>query len=84
LVGHEHGIERSRTQNRVAGVVGRVSPAASKGGIWRRLLSQVVTVEEGVSREVADQIRLEQNYPNPFNPSTVISYSLPGQCALTV
>jgi hypothetical protein len=30
------------------------------------------------SENIAGDYKLFQNYPNPFNPSTVISYSLPG------
>jgi hypothetical protein len=30
------------------------------------------------SENMASDYKLFQNYPNPFNPSTVISYSLPG------
>jgi len=46
------------------------------GGIWRRPLSEVVSVEEQNS-PLPKNYSLEQNYPNPFNPSTTINYGLP-------
>lgn len=36
-----------------------------------------VSVTDGQTAEVADQIKLSQNYPNPFNPTTRITYDLP-------
>jgi glycosidase len=36
-----------------------------------------VSITDGHTSEVADQIQLRQNYPNPFNPTTRISYELP-------
>ena len=38
-------------------------------------------VEAVIGRPIASvpgRVELQQNYPNPFNPSTMISYSLPG------
>ena len=51
---------------------GYLFAAASKGGVWRRPLSQVVAVGGGDSHEVVNNLRLDQNFPNPFNPSTTI------------
>jgi photosystem II stability/assembly factor-like uncharacterized protein len=49
------------------------------GGIWRRLLSEMVTSvpAEGISPDMPEHLSLEQNYPNPFNPSTILRYQLP-------
>jgi hypothetical protein len=49
--------------------------AGTNNGVWRRPISQIVSVSE--PPEVPTVIRLEQNYPNPFNPSTTIAYSIP-------
>jgi hypothetical protein len=49
--------------------------AGTKSGIWRLLLSQVVSVNHTSS--LPSVFRLEQNYPNPFNPSTTFRYSIP-------
>ena len=56
---------------------GYLFAAGSKGGVWRRPLSQVVAVKEGNSVHNPFRFTLEQNYPNPFNPSTVIRYECP-------
>ena len=45
-------------------------------GIWRRPLSELVSVSKEVNLSPKDY-KLSPNYPNPFNPSTQISYSLP-------
>lgn len=33
---------------------------------------------------IATQYKLEQNYPNPFNPNTLIKYSVPQTCHVTL
>lgn len=53
---------------------GYLFSGATKGGIWSRPLSQVVSVESGPPRSVAESFSLEQNYPNPFNPRTEIGF----------
>jgi len=48
----------------------------SGGGVWRRPLSEMVSVRLSAS-ELATEFSLGQNYPNPFNPTTVVSFELP-------
>lgn len=44
-----------------------------------------VGVEDDAENPVLPQnLELGQNYPNPFNPETVISYSVPSQCHVTL
>jgi hypothetical protein len=47
------------------------------GGVYRCLLSEIVTLTQDHSSDLPYHFGLFQNYPNPFNPSTTISYSLP-------
>jgi len=48
-------------------------------GVWRRLLSEVVTSVELTDDQIPNDFTLKQNYPNPFNPSTNIEYSIPSE-----
>jgi hypothetical protein len=50
---------------------------AGSVGVWRRSLSEVVSVHPISGGGLPDRVALEQNYPNPFNPSTRIRYALP-------
>jgi photosystem II stability/assembly factor-like uncharacterized protein len=45
-------------------------------GVWRRLLSDMITDVEELNSPPS-QYLLFQNYPNPFNPSTKISWQSP-------
>jgi photosystem II stability/assembly factor-like uncharacterized protein len=49
--------------------------AATVGGVWRRPLSEIVSVQE-IGSTIPDKYELEQNYPNPFNPVTNIKYQI--------
>lgn len=49
--------------------------AATSGGVWKRLLSELEPGNNIVSE--IDNYNLLQNYPNPFNPRTIIRYELP-------
>ena len=47
------------------------------GSVYRRPLSQMITLVEQISDLQPIQFFLEQNYPNPFNPSTKIRWQAP-------
>jgi len=53
-------------------------PGTLVGGVWRRPLSEMTSVERS-STDVPTDFGLEQNYPNPFNPATNIMYTVPGR-----
>lgn len=46
----------------------------SKGGIWKRLLTDIVSLAGVRETVIPQRYSLFQNYPNPFNPLTVIGY----------
>ncbi|MGA9117405.1 MAG: T9SS type A sorting domain-containing protein [Bacteroidota bacterium] len=52
-------------------------------GIWRRPLSELVSVENN-QEPLPETSSLGQNYPNPFNPSTTIPYQLAAQSRVTL
>ncbi len=46
-------------------------------GVWRRRLSDIVSVRETSLVGMPAKFSLDQNYPNPFNPTTTIGFHLP-------
>jgi hypothetical protein len=50
--------------------------AATGYGIWRRPLSEFVSVQRA-SSVLPNRFDLAQNYPNPFNPLTIIRFAIP-------
>ena len=57
---------------------GYLFAGTSPGGIWRRPLSEITSVER-LPTNLPTHFSLDQNYPNPFNPATTISFSLPSK-----
>lgn len=48
-------------------------------GVWRRLLSEIVSVDD--NEPLPLNFSLEQNYPNPFNPTTNFEFRIPASTA---
>jgi len=46
------------------------------GKVWRRPLSQIVSVYNVISNNTPEKFLLGQNYPNPFNAISKIKYSI--------
>jgi hypothetical protein len=57
---------------------------AQGGGVWRYLLTQLITGIKGGQEPLPSNFILSQNYPNPFNPTTIISYQLPMNSIVTL
>jgi len=49
--------------------------AGTSSGVWRRPLSELVSVKDD-HLTLPENFTLGQNYPNPFNPSTAIDYEI--------
>jgi photosystem II stability/assembly factor-like uncharacterized protein len=67
----------STSVNALEAAGGYLFAGTSWAGIWRRPLSQIVSVEQNNISSLPGSFELFQNYPNPFNPSTKISWHSP-------
>jgi len=47
-------------------------------GVWRCLISEIISGTEERSTNMPRQFVLSQNYPNPFNPTTKIGFGVSG------
>jgi hypothetical protein len=53
-------------------------------GFWQAGVTVPLGVEEVPADEPIATFQLRQNYPNPFNPNTVIEFTIPYRCQVTV
>ncbi|OGU55869.1 MAG: hypothetical protein A2V66_18040 [Ignavibacteria bacterium RBG_13_36_8] len=56
----------------------------SNAGVFRRPLSEIITSIDDKQNNLPTSFSLQQNYPNPFNPITIINYSIPKTCFVTI
>ena len=49
-----------------------------------RIDTSSVGIADNPENMLPDGFALNQNYPNPFNPETVIEFSLPGRCSVSL
>lgn len=52
--------------------------------VWRRPLSELVSVNESIPHGNLAEFHLAQNYPNPFNPTTNIEFQIPRRELVTL
>jgi hypothetical protein len=55
-----------------------------RNGLWRCLLSEILTFAHESVSEIPSSLMLEQNFPNPFNLSTSIRFYLPRRAAMVL
>jgi photosystem II stability/assembly factor-like uncharacterized protein len=58
--------------------------AGTERGLWRRPINEIITDVHCEPEPLPSKFYLSQNYPNPFNSSTVIKYSIPIPCLVTI
>lgn len=46
-------------------------------GVWKRALSEMLSIPKQAAHGFVGRMYLGQNYPNPFNPTTTIGYTIP-------
>jgi hypothetical protein len=62
--------------------------SSSNYDLWTGYLANLVTsvsaIEEIPETQVPESFNLNQNYPNPFNPITIIKFTIPNACEVTL
>jgi photosystem II stability/assembly factor-like uncharacterized protein len=53
-------------------------------GVWKRPLSDMITLVNKSTESIPSENKLFQNYPNPFNPTTIIRYQLTRNSLVTL
>lgn len=56
----------------------------TKNGVWKRTLSELISIRKDDNPNLPCSFVLEQNYPNPFNQETKIEYKIPEQGWVTI
>ncbi len=59
-------------------------PANIKSKNYRLLVGTKSYIEANTENLIPSEFVLYQNYPNPFNPATIIRYSIPDECKVTI
>jgi hypothetical protein len=82
ISGSEYGITGTLGQS-VTGITTGLSNN-EYSGFWYQENSIPTGVEKNLQNDLSKEYNLAQNYPNPFNPSTIITYSVPKTCLVTL
>ena len=76
---------------RISGTLGQSMIGSSSStsiknfaGFWFSQRSITTSIDRNTIKQLPTDYRMEQNYPNPFNPSTVIEFSIPHSCNVSL